>query len=190
MNLPSNTDVENETYHETHITENTVFEEYTETIKEEYPQTKETEETAAEISATNDTSEEGHHEIFTAETPTIAEPVEEIKETFPEIHAAGHNGEEIFHEPPVNEATTAVDVPEEITETHHPQSTGNEGERASPVHITNSDEQILNPETVSSPVLAETSHESKTFELTFEPYHTIDYFASQGIKVYPGRKSH
>jgi len=178
--LPVNNTNE-EIYHEPNINETPVLSEPPEEIKEEFHPAKENEETP-EISQAGNT-EEQPQETYISETPAIAESTEEIKETSPEINTSGHNGEDIYHDIYIAESISPVAEPEEIKEIHPPESAANEQDPALPDQTTNSDEQIAKPETDFQPTFSiRTPQEAKSFELTFEPYHTIDYFASQGIK--------
>ncbi len=45
-----------------------------------------------------------------------------------------------------------------------------------------------NESEISIPALPDSKQEPAETELTFEPYHTVDYFASQGIKFVPEEK--
>lgn len=85
--------------------------------------------------------------------------------------------EPLPEEPPVTLTTIeeAEKIPEPFTENEtaetFAQATTNEGEVAA-------------TETSAAPVLqAETATPAAGKDLLFEPYHTVDYFASQGIKV-------
>ncbi len=46
----------------------------------------------------------------------------------------------------------------------------------------------VNESEISIPALPDSKQEPAETELTFEPYHTVDYFASQGIKFVPEEK--
>jgi len=182
-------------FHETHITENPSFEHPVEEIKEAYqPIITNQEEVLTEIHHPENSDEEAFHETHITENSSFEHPVDEIKETYQpiitnqeeiltEIHHPENSDEEVFHETHITENHLFEDHVEEAKEIYHPASPGNEKIISETHPATQMDEQNINPETVSQPVLSiEPFQEPKAFELTFEPYHTIDYFASQGIK--------
>ncbi|MBS1598119.1 MAG: hypothetical protein JST75_07820, partial [Bacteroidetes bacterium] len=88
------------------------------------------------------------------ENPVFEENTEQVKE---EYHLA-----EIKTEEPVEET-------KEIS--------------SSPDHHLDAEQHIVQGEPSLHPVsVSDDEEEHRGFELSFEPYHTIDYFASQGIK--------
>ena len=60
--------------------------------------------------------------------------------------------------------------------------------RESGAEIPGSSEIESNEPQISIPPLPDLKPESAETELTFEPYHTVDYFASQGVKFVPEEK--
>ena len=95
----------------------------------------------------------------------------------------------------VNEAVpnSAVEVSEPVKD----EIFGSGEEAKEPVEQTNTDTEIGTPASfaeennevrIPMPPLPDLNQEPAETELSFQPYHTVDYFASQGIKFVPEEK--
>jgi hypothetical protein len=117
-----------------------------------------------------------------------------------EVGQIQHEHREIISEQARQEPEEALPIEEENNKAQHPiintaeQSTISESRE----NAEDGEELNANPETSDqtnavhqtdfSIPLPEPKYEANPTELTFEPYHTVDYFASQGIKFIPEEK--
>ena len=140
-------------------------------------------------------------------TTSDSKNVESEFEPAPEIFASGDqvtdidgadehasNNKESFHfddnnKPEVSVAQTAEEnVPQFRTNTENESTDESEHGDDIPVsegesNITDEESRAAIQKTLGSVSLIPTKAELEKNEFTFEPYHTIDYFASQGIKL-------
>jgi hypothetical protein len=104
--------------------------------------------------------------------PEIAEPIEEFAHEQPEENLSS------FNDLIAEQASENTEAPQESV----PVNT--ESEYQSPE---SAQHEITEPP-IAIPSLPDLKQEPPETELTFEPYHTVDYFASQGIKYVPEEK--
>jgi len=105
-------------------------------------------------------------ETFIEEAPVNAEAQ----------HAMVEPVEEFANEQPGDNLTSSNDtVTEQASEDTEP-------------HIPEPTEHEITEPPIAIPSLPDLKQEPRETELTFEPYHTVDYFASQGIKYVPEEK--
>ena len=114
------------------------------------------------------------------ETPVIKEE-QEIPGSMI-IHEAVTNSAVESSEPIKDEIFGSTEKNEETTESVEQTNTGNEIGTSASFAEENNEAQI------SMPPLPDLGQEPAETELSFQPYHTVDYFASQGIKFVPEEK--
>jgi len=112
-------------------------------------------------------------------TPVISE--EEIPGSMIVNEEAAHSAVEAF-EPIKDEISGSTEKNEEPTEFVEQTNTGTEMETPGSFAEENNEAQI------PIPPLPDLSQQPAETELSFQPYHTVDYFASQGIKFVPEEK--
>src|SRR5438477_1974567 len=152
------------------------------------------------------------HEEVDKETPTsfikseseISVPLEEeIAEAIKEDPLAATNGEQIEAPAPAQETTAEEPAPatakavNEISDTREDFASDQQDEHTTQVTVEPPFEKIsdqhepeeeINLPATPVPHLPKMTEEAAEEGLTFEPYHTVDYFASQGIKFVPEEK--
>ena len=149
-------------------------------------------------------------ESFIKSEAEIAEPIqEELRESFEENRATVEEtttegepessetkAEEQFHEPeasvvesvreeisePAPETSDAYEEPATDLEQHEPIDTFKEEtfeeSKAEPYR----EQEEISETAIPLPPLPDLKEEPAVTQLTFQPYHTVDYFASQGVK--------
>lgn len=95
--------------------------------------------------------------------------------------------EPVVEEPVVENVAPVTEVPVHVenlqapVEETNPEQPVAEAPREEPIAAP----ETPNPESETTPLAAEGSPKETDADLAFEPYHTIDYFASLGIKLKP-----
>jgi hypothetical protein len=154
------------------------------------------------MSPIEQTQEIQAEQTFIKSEPEIVEPikVEVIEQANADLEIRHDDIVEINRSieplPEENVADGTVDVPESVEQPIEPQ---NEYSEEQPKETfteeapdlseasTHPDEE-RESEPLAIPSLPDLQKEPTETELTFEPYHTVDYFASQGIKFVPEEK--
>jgi len=164
-------------FHETSIYENSTFEEFVEPVKEDENVLVDIKNQEQEV----EEKVEDFHETYVVENTTYDESVEPVQELdHPVIE---EKEQDVISEGRVQENFHAAHVDENIAfEEHAPPLSA---ESQSPAEMVIDEEpiaQMISETARQTAPETETEDEVNTLELSFEPYHTIDYFASQGIK--------
>ncbi len=103
-------------------------------------------------------------------------------ETVTEINGGDFHQPETFVEDSVEEADVAEVALQEVVEATSPVSANSQEELAIPP--ANEHDEAKTTEELVTPLEAKLNgQETPGNELAFEPFHTVDYFASQGIKI-------
>lgn len=188
-----------ESIHET-LPEPEIFHEHIEQIKEEpKPEEIQTEEILTGTQENIDTTDEKITSNTTIpEQPIIADHVEPVTEDHSHEYKQQEEDISVLHDINNNPAETAYDntSTEQAADTNH---TGHieeikeevvkepviEEEPAPEIQEKKLEEEHIQPETISFHKSDEAASEPMKHELVFEPYYTIDYFASQGIRFIP-----
>jgi hypothetical protein len=142
-------------------------------------------------------------ETFIKSEPEIVEPikVEVIEQANADLEIAGDDdivdiSRSVEHIPEEKVEDTTVDFSEPVQQQmesadehieEYPEETVVEQATDLPEASTRLDEEQESEPFANSP-LSDLQKEPAETELTFEPYHTVDYFASQGIKFVPDEK--
>jgi hypothetical protein len=125
----------------------------------------------------------GMHESETAGAVSVAP---DITEPISETTAAEVNNTPVIIEP-IRETATAAEVsvapltPESVSETSAEEDVNNAPVITDPIKEESNAPSIEIP-SFRLPPMSPVSDKDLANELVFEPYHTVDYFASQGIK--------
>jgi len=186
-----------ESIHET-LPEPEIFHEHSEQIKEEpKPEEIQVEENSTGIHKIIDTNDEITSNTTIPDQPVIADHVEPVTEDHSHEHKQQEEDSPVVY---VNNshAETVYDttVPEQVEESNHTEHIEEikeevakepviQEETAPEILETKLEEEHIQPETISFHKSEETASEPMKHELVFEPYYTIDYFASQGIRFIP-----
>jgi hypothetical protein len=116
---------------------------------------------------------QGDHEALNFETPIQKEEAENAERI-----------EDKTNEPVIESSSAVMDLPaveeSEDSITHSREEAPHNEE---PEPDLADEEELVGP--LPMPPLPDLKQEPVNTELTFEPYHTVDYFASQGIKFVP-----
>lgn len=163
-----------ENFHETYITENPAFDE------NPPPAEIQNEQVAQDVHVEN-TQPEDFHETYITENDAFDARHGSVDPVAGRVAEVNNFIEAEQHEVNIAEQELS-NLTEEKVEERHDEFLEKKEDHSPPVVLPIEVENTSIPEQVQELEETEQEHESGELELTFEPYHTIDYFASQGIK--------